>query len=96
MKELARYSSEHVASLPAFYQFGMKDDKDLRFKPEFGTNVVKITICKTCPVGTAREFVSGLESIKYTQFQYDLVNNVNMETPDNQRLMLRQQATCSN
>ena len=80
MKELARYSSEHVASLAVFYQFGMKDDKDLRFKPEFGANVVKITICETCPVTTAREFVSGLESIKYTQFQYDLVNNVNMET----------------
>ena len=63
----------------------MKDDKDLRFKPEFGTNVVKITICKTCPVATAREFVSGLESIKCTQFQYDLINNVDMETPDNQR-----------
>ena len=44
MKELARYSSEHVASLAAFYQFGMKEDKDLRFKPEFGTNVVKISI----------------------------------------------------
>ena len=85
MKELAKYSSEHVASLAAFYQFRMKDDTDLHFKPEFGTNVVKITICKTCPVATAREFVSGLESIKYTQFQYDLVNNVDMETPNNQR-----------
>ena len=85
MKELARYSSQRVASLDAFYQFGMKDNKDLRFKPEFGTNVVKITICKTCPVATAREFVSGLESKKYIQFQYDLVNNVDMEAPDNQR-----------
>ena len=85
MKELARYSSEHVASLAAFYQFGTKDDKDLRFKPELGTDVVKITICKTGLVATARNFLSGLESIKYTQFQYDLVNNVDMETSDNQR-----------
>ena len=29
--------------------------------------------------------LSGLESIKYTQFQYDLVNNVDMETLNNQR-----------
>ena len=65
----------------------MKDDmyKDLHFKPEFGTNVVKTTICKMCPVATEREFVLGLESIKYAQFQYDLVNNVDIETPDNQR-----------
>ena len=45
----------------------------------------RLQFCKTCPVATAREFVSGLESMKYTQFQYDLVNNVDMETPDNQR-----------
>ena len=79
MKELARYSSEHVASLAAFYQFGMKDDKNSRFKPVFGTNVVKITICKTCSVATARQFLSGLKSIKYTQFQDALINNVYME-----------------
>ena len=28
--------------------------------------------------------MSGLESIKYTQYQHDLVNNVDIETPDKQ------------
>ena len=53
IKELGIYSSEHVASLAAFHQFGMKDEKDLHFQPEFGTNFVKITIFKTLPVSTA-------------------------------------------
>ena len=74
IKELASLSTEHVASIVAMCQLRIRDPEELTYSPDFGKNVVCFTICKTCAENVVKDFVNGLQNIKYTNFSCDMVN----------------------
>ena len=68
IKELASLSTEHVASIVAMCRLGIRDPEELTYSPHFGKNVVRVTICKTCSENVVKDFINGLQNIKYTNF----------------------------
>ena len=63
-----------MASIVAMCRLGIRDPEELTYSPDFGKNVVCITICKTCPENVVKDFINGLQNIKYTNFSCDKVN----------------------
>ena len=76
IKELASLSTAHVASIVAICRHGIRDPEELTYSPDFGKNVVRVTICKTCPENVVKDFINGLQNIKYTNFPCDMVKRI--------------------
>ena len=71
-------------------------DDVLPNNPEFGSKVVRITVCKSCPQQTAIDFTKALQEVRYAGLSYDFVDKTTKEEDyisDSQTASLRTPAT---
>ena len=65
-------------------------------RDEFGSKVVRITVCKSCPQQTVIDFTKALQEIRYAGLSYDFVDKTTKEedsVSDSQAASLRTPAT---
>ena len=80
-KDLAKNSAEDFAGIfteilhgQIMHNYHANRDDAFPNNPEFGSKVVRVTVCKSCPRQTAIDFTKVLQEIRYAGLSHDFVD----------------------